>query len=47
VGNRPWYAVRAVGGGLMTLGHVVFAWNLWLMRAQPRTFAVPALEPAR
>jgi cytochrome c oxidase cbb3-type subunit 1 len=49
IANRPWYMIRALGGGLMTLGHVVFAWNLWLMRAQPhtRTFALPALEPAR
>jgi cytochrome c oxidase cbb3-type subunit 1 len=49
IANRPWYVMRAVGGGLMTLGHVVFAWNLWLMRPQPRrqAFAMPALEPAR
>ena len=49
VANRPWYVIRAVGGGLMTLGHVVFAWNLWLMRPQPRTrrLRVPALEAAR
>jgi hypothetical protein len=34
----------------MTLGHVVFAWNLWLMRPQPRTaegWATPAFEAAR
>ena len=47
VANRPWYMIRAAGGGLMTLGHIVFAWNLWLMRPQPRTFVVTALEPAR
>jgi cytochrome c oxidase cbb3-type subunit I len=47
--NRPWYMIRAAGGGLMTLSHVVFAWNLWLMRPQPRTrtFAVSAVELAR
>jgi cbb3-type cytochrome oxidase subunit 1 len=53
IANRPWYMLRAAGGGLMTLGHVVFAWNLWLMRARPhrRTVAVavptPLPEPAR
>ena len=50
VAIKPWYAIRAVGGGLMTLGHVVFAWNLWLMRPQPHTaeaWASPALEVAR
>jgi cytochrome c oxidase cbb3-type subunit 1 len=49
IANRPWYVMRAVGGGLMTLAHVVFAWNLWLMRPQPRrqAFAVSALEAAR
>jgi len=34
----------------MTLAHVVFAWNLWLMRPQPRTAEVwlsPGLEAAR
>jgi hypothetical protein len=34
----------------MTLGHVVFAWNLWLMRPQPRAaaaWASPAVEAAR
>jgi cytochrome c oxidase cbb3-type subunit I len=47
---NPWYAVRAVGGALMTLGHGMFAWNLWLMRPQPRAaeaWASPALEAAR
>jgi cytochrome c oxidase cbb3-type subunit I len=53
IANRPWYVMRAAGGALMTLGHIVFAWNLWLMRPQPRrqTFAVPVAvplpEPAR
>jgi cytochrome c oxidase cbb3-type subunit 1 len=50
VAIRPWYAIRAVGGGLMTLGHVAFAWNLWLMRPQARTaeaWASPALGAAR
>ena len=48
--SQPWYAVRAAGGGLMTLGHLVFAWNLWRMRPQRRTaeaWASPALEAAR
>ncbi len=48
--SAPWYAIRAAGGGLMTLGHGVFAWNLWLMRPQrvPReAFATPIPEPAR
>ncbi len=34
----------------MTLGHVVFAWNLWLMRPQPRraeAWVSPGLEAAR
>jgi cytochrome c oxidase cbb3-type subunit I len=50
VAIKPWYAIRAVGGGLMTLGHVVFAWNLWLMRPQPRAagaWVSPAMEAAR
>ena len=39
-----------LGGGLMTLGHVVFAWNLWLMRPQAvrrEAWAAPIAEPAR
>jgi cytochrome c oxidase cbb3-type subunit 1 len=48
--SAPWYAIRAAGGALMTLGHVIFAWNLWLMRPQPRrveAWISPGLEPAR
>jgi cytochrome c oxidase cbb3-type subunit 1 len=50
VASQPWFAVRAAGGGLMTLGHLVFAWNLWLMRPQPRrveAWVSPGLEAAR
>jgi cytochrome c oxidase cbb3-type subunit I len=42
--SRPWYALRALGGGLMTLGHLVFAWNLWLLR--PRAETAPSLAQA-
>jgi cytochrome c oxidase cbb3-type subunit I len=48
--SQPWFAVRAAGGALMTLGHLVFAWNLWLMRPQPRrveAWVSPGLEAAR
>ena len=50
VAIRSWYAIRAAGGALMTLGHLVFAWNLWLMRPQPRSLDVwgtRGLEAAR
>jgi cytochrome c oxidase cbb3-type subunit I len=50
VASQPWFAVRAAGGGLMTLGHLVFAWNLWLMRLQPRrveAWVSSGLEAAR
>jgi cytochrome c oxidase cbb3-type subunit I len=48
--SQPWFAIRAAGGGLMTLDHLVFAWNLWLMRPQPRrleTWVSPGLEAVR
>ena len=33
--SQPWYVIRAAGGILMTLGHVVLAWNIWVMRPRP------------
>src|SRR5690625_6783975 len=31
---EPFYLWRAVGGMLMFVSHIVFAWNLWHMRPQ-------------
>jgi cytochrome c oxidase cbb3-type subunit 1 len=47
----PYYVWRGVGGALMFLSHVVFAWNVWQMtlrrepRALPTLPAGPALTP--
>jgi cytochrome c oxidase cbb3-type subunit 1 len=39
----PWYLTRAIGGSLMALSHLVFAWNLWCMR--PAIIRAPAMAP--
>src|SRR5699024_10073700 len=31
---EPFYLWRAVGGMLMFISHVIFAWNIWCMRPQ-------------
>lgn len=40
----PYWLGRAVGGSLMLVSHLVFAWNLWAMR--PATAAAAAAEAA-
>jgi cytochrome c oxidase cbb3-type subunit 1 len=34
---QPFWLSRAVGGTMMFIGHVVFAYNVWKMTASPRT----------
>ncbi|MBL8893956.1 MAG: cbb3-type cytochrome c oxidase subunit I [Rhizobiales bacterium] len=41
VAIAPWYLLRAIGGSLMAASHLVFAWNLWLMR--PKAVRAPVL----
>jgi cytochrome c oxidase cbb3-type subunit I len=43
--SAPWYIARAVGGSVMLLGHLVLAWNLWLMRPLRATLLAPAAAP--
>jgi cytochrome c oxidase cbb3-type subunit 1 len=43
--SAPWYLLRALGGSAMLLGHLVLAWNLWLMRPQTRAAAETAPQP--
>ena len=35
----PWLQGRSVGGALMTLGHLVFAWHVLLISARSGVFA--------
>jgi cytochrome c oxidase cbb3-type subunit 1 len=43
----PFWLWRAVGGTLMFLSHLIFAWNIWQMRPQPRTETVSAPAEAQ
>lgn len=44
---QPYYLWRGVGGMLMFLSHLVFAWNVWRMtRGAPGNAASPILAPA-
>src|SRR5262249_34916374 len=45
VANAPWYLLRAVGGSAMALGHLLLAWDLWLMRPQPAPRLAPLASP--
>ena len=45
IASAPWYAVRAVGGSMMMLGHVVLAWHLWQVRPQPHRLVEKAAAP--
>jgi cytochrome c oxidase cbb3-type subunit 1 len=45
--SAPWYLLRAIGGSLMALSHLVLAWNLWLMRPQQQLLPAAAAEPAQ
>lgn len=42
----PFWLWRAVGGTLMFLSHLIFAWNIWQMRPHPAEAAAPAVKPA-
>jgi hypothetical protein len=39
---QPYWLLRAVGGTLMFLSHLIFAFNVWSMIGRPRAIAVPA-----
>ncbi len=41
----PYWLWRAVGGSLMFLGHLVFAWNVWTMTYGRSHAAAPAMLP--
>jgi cytochrome c oxidase cbb3-type subunit 1 len=42
---QPYYVWRGVGGLLMFLSHLVFAWNVWRMTSgQPGNAASPVLD---
>jgi cytochrome c oxidase cbb3-type subunit 1 len=44
---QPYYVWRGVGGALMFLSHIVFAWNVWRMTwGQRGDAASPVLAPA-
>jgi len=45
--SAPWYLLRAIGGSLMALSHMVLAWNLRLMRPQQQLLPAAAAEPAQ
>jgi cytochrome c oxidase cbb3-type subunit 1 len=48
VDMQPYYVWRGVGGMLMFLSHVVFAWNVWRMTSgRAGNAASPILGPAR
>jgi cytochrome c oxidase cbb3-type subunit 1 len=40
----PYWTARAVGGTLMFLSHLVFAYNVWCMRPRPTPAPVPRAE---
>jgi cytochrome c oxidase cbb3-type subunit 1 len=40
----PYWTARAVGGTLMFLSHLVFAYNVWAMRPRPRPAPGPGAE---
>lgn len=42
----PFYLWRAVGGGLMLLSHLVFAYNVWRMRPRREAGELPAAQQA-
>jgi cytochrome c oxidase cbb3-type subunit 1 len=47
VGMQPYYVWRGVGGSLMFLSHIVFAWNVWRMTyGRAATVAPIAALPA-
>jgi cytochrome c oxidase cbb3-type subunit 1 len=46
VDMQPFYVWRGVGGALMFLSHLVFAWNVWRMTYGPSANPV-SLVPAR
>jgi cytochrome c oxidase cbb3-type subunit 1 len=47
VDMEPYYLWRGVGGILMFLSHVVFAWNVWRMTAgHPGDAASPVMDPS-
>jgi cytochrome c oxidase cbb3-type subunit 1 len=39
----PYWLWRAVGGSLMFVSHLVFAWNVWAMRPRPAARALAAV----
>ena len=47
VDMEPYYLWRGVGGILMFLSHIVFAWNVWRMTAgRPGDAASPIMDPS-
>jgi cytochrome c oxidase cbb3-type subunit I len=44
VDTAPYWLWRAIGGSLMFLGHLVFAWNVWTMTYGRSYAAAPAAE---
>jgi cytochrome c oxidase cbb3-type subunit 1 len=44
--SAPWYLLRAIGGSLMALSHLVFACNLWCLRPQRQAATVAAAQGA-
>ncbi|MDE2055553.1 MAG: cbb3-type cytochrome c oxidase subunit I [Xanthomonadaceae bacterium] len=47
VDMEPYYLWRGVGGILMFLSHIVFAWNVWRMTAgKPGDAASPIMDPS-
>ena len=44
--SAPWYLTRAIGGSLMALSHLVFAWNLWCLRPRPQRASAMAAQGA-
>ena len=43
---EPMWLWRTVGGSLMAASHLIFAWNLWVMRPRPQAREAPRLEVA-
>ncbi len=44
--TAPYWLWRAIGGSLMFLGHLVFAWNVWTMTYGRSRAAAPAASAA-
>ncbi|MGH8281852.1 MAG: cbb3-type cytochrome c oxidase subunit I, partial [Gammaproteobacteria bacterium] len=48
VNMAPYWLWRAIGGSMMFLGHLIFAWNVWFMTygRRPKALAALATEAA-